>query len=303
MLRNRQLSFLNTAITGLTIFLVQLILFSINSYTLWADEIHPPQPISGTLTEGAVGPLSSAPNATRLYNDYLVPALPASARESDIVDNGEKQEEPGRGVDQSESGIGSGVTLYANAPICNDFNQSALWGTAINPNQNLWRDYYGGWGSYAADDASFYFADRVTFSRERVVGPGARYGSEESALKIASRHPYAAGIGSPPIQVSPGTTVTVAVHYMIFDHDTSGRDFDWASLGLKADATADQATFANGYIRGHWAILTHQVVAGESGQVMVLLQAHSPAILNSNIYFDDVQIAVDGVFLEDCTGK
>lgn len=36
-------------------------------------------------------------------------------------------------------------------------------------------------------------------------------------------------------------------------------------------------------------------------KIMVLIQGQSPAAVNSNIYFDNVKIWVDGVALKNCT--
>jgi hypothetical protein len=77
-------------------------------------------------------------------------------------------------------------------------------------------------------------------------------------------------------------------------------------MGIKPGAHGDQASYVNGYVRGEWAELTHTVDLGNAGDIMVLLQGHSPAVLNSNIYFDDVKIAFidaqgNGKYLRDCT--
>jgi hypothetical protein len=100
--------------------------------------------------------------------------------------------------------------------------------------------------------------------------------------------------------VEPGDRVHVTVDYLIWDHDTHGRDLDWASLGVKPDAIAVEAVYTNGYERGSWAQLQQSVVAGKSGFIMILLQAQSPVPLNSAIYFDNVRIAVDGRYIDSC---
>ncbi|HMN31650.1 MAG TPA: hypothetical protein PKE45_26110, partial [Caldilineaceae bacterium] len=143
-------------------------------------------------------------------------------------------------------------------------------------------------------------AENVVFSQELVVGPGRSYANNQSSVKIASSQPYAAGIGSPLLKVRPGATITVTVSYLIYDHDQGGKDLDWASMGIKADAIDGKAEYVNGYVRGQWAELSHSIKAGPSGLIMVLLQAQSPAALNSNIYFDNVKIQINGRYLSGC---
>lgn len=267
----------------------------------WAQEGSSPQPALGPRLSPPAFAQGSAIDSNRIYNDLIRPALPLPAREADIDDDGRRQAAPGQGVRQDEHGSGQGLTLYAEADVCNSFNDPALWGSHRSPSAAIWSDSYAGWGVFAVDDGGFYRAANVALSLEQTVGPGDKFGTNQSAVKFAGSQPYAAGLGSPRIAVSPGTTVTVSVKYMIFDHDTSGKDFDWASLGVKADAARPGANYVNGYARGEWAELRNTVVSGDSGEIMILLQGQSPAAVNSNIYFDDVKIAVDGKYLADCT--
>ena len=237
----------------------------------------------------------------RIYNDAIVADLPAQSRKADRADDGQIQEEGGRGVRQNSAGDGQGLNLHAPAGtvVCNDFNQASLWASNAK-GANIWRDSYAGWGAFAADDGNFRHAQNVLVAMERTIGPGSKSGSGQYAAKISSNQPYAAGFGSPLIAAPPGAEVTVSIKYLIFDHDTHGDDFDWVSLGLKSDATLPPASYKNGYARGAWQTLTHTIIAGATGQVMVLIQAASPAALNSNIYLDDVQIAINGVYMTDC---
>ena len=104
----------------------------------------------------------------------------------------------------------------------------------------------------------------------------------------------------------------VSVKYLIWDHDQGaklefgdGIDYDWASLGIKPGADGEVALYNNGYVRGEWSELVHTVDLGDAKDIMVLIQAQSPAFLNSNIYFDDIKIAfvaMDGStqYLQEC---
>lgn len=240
--------------------------------------------------------------------------LPVQALEADAADGGRLQEAPGRGVRQTSTGTGYGILLFDSPNVCNSFDTFVSW-AASDGNPDIWTDWYAGWAPFAIDNG-YYQAENVTFTMERVVGPGNTFGTDSNSAKIASFQPYAGGFGSPIIPVPAGFEggkVMVSVKYLIWDHDTGGKtggpdgfDYDWASMGIKPGAHGDQASYVNGYVRGEWAELTHTVDLGSARDIMVLLQGHSPAVLNSNIYFDDVKIAFidaqgNGKYLRDCT--
>jgi len=265
-----------------------------------ADGHLPPLPIKGPRLSPPPIPHTDVLNNYTIYN-YLVNNLPQESKEADEYDGGRNQEKPGRGIRWTKTDIAEGLTLFKPANVCNDFNVRKMWASlAADPPSDIWTDWYAGWAPYAIDDG-YYQAKNVTFSYEQAVGPGEKWGENESSAKIASHQPYAAGFGSPMLKVKPGAEVTVMVNYLIWDHDTHGWDYDWASMGLKPDAAGEPAEYVNGYVRGEWAELSHTITAGESGYIMVLLQGHSPAALNSNIYFDNVRIAVDGEYMSDCS--
>ncbi len=62
-----------------------------------------------------------------------------------------------------------------------------------------------------------------------------------------------------------------------------------------------EASYVLGYHRGEWAVLEQEITA-EGDQIIVMLQGHSPDVLNSNIYFDDVEIFVNGSAISNCKG-
>ncbi len=254
--------------------------------------------------------------------DLLVNApLTANALEADAWDSGRRQEAEGRGIRQTETGYGAGLTLYDTPNVCVNFNAEIGWSSS-DGNPDMYTDWYSGWGPFALDEGE-YKASNVAVTRERSVGPGDRYndsedtdGREEHSIKFASHAPYAAGMGSPRIPVPAefeDGKVLVSVKYLIWDHDQGaklsggdGIDYDWASLGIKPGADGDVALYNNGYVRGEWSELVHTIDLEESKDIMVLIQAQSPAFLNSNIYFDDIKIAFisqDGAvtrYLKDC---
>jgi hypothetical protein len=249
-----------------------------------------------------VTPLLSAPN------------LPQQSVEADAADGGRIQEKPGRGVRQTVTGYGVGLTLYSSPNVCNNFNTFDSW-AASDGNPDIWTDWYAGWAPFAIDNG-YYQAKNVQFSMERSVGPGNEYDKNQASVKIGSNQPYAGGFGSPIIPVPAGFEggkVMVSVKYLIWDHDTGGTfgtkdglDYDWASMGIKPGAAGDKAVYVNGYVRGEWAEMTHTIDLDHAKDVMVLLQGHSPGSFNSNIYFDDVKIAFidaqgNGKYLRDCT--
>jgi hypothetical protein len=274
----------------------------------------PPLPITG--------PRVSPPIPLKSFDLLVNAPLTANALEADAADGGRTQEAPGRGIRQTLTGLGAGLTLYDTPNVCNNFNADIGW-SASDGNPDLWTDWYSGWAPFALNEGE-YRAEAVAFTRERSVGPGNRYNDLESkgdgeqySVKIASHQPFAAGFGSPRIPVPAGFeggSVLVSVKYLIWDHDQAakvdfldGIDYDWASLGIKPGADGHEAFYANGYVRGEWAELTHSAALGEAKDIMVLLNAQSPAFLNTNIYFDDIKIAfmsADGAqvkYLRDCT--
>jgi hypothetical protein len=197
------------------------------------------------------------------------------------------------GVLKTQTGVGYGIALYAPGNVCNDFNLNTDW------RGETWTNYFAGWGAFAADDGYFQ-AKNVTFDREQVVGPGNKFGKDEASLKIASNQPYDAGVMSPAISVEPGDTVKVRVAYLVYNHDLKDRAWDYASMGIIPEL-GKHATYVLGYQRGEWAILEQEVQA-TGDQVVVMLQGHSPDALNSNIYFDNVEIYINGVAVKSCKG-
>ena len=274
----------------------------------------PPVPVVGPRLKPPAIPVSLITTKDRepafVYNNSLVPSklLPQSV-EANAADAGRIQEKPGRGVRQTETSIAKGIKLFASANVCNDFNGEPSWASTsatkdvkLAVRTDVWTDWYAGWAPFAVDDG-YYQAKNVTFSMERTIGPGASYGPLQQSLKIhADGVPYAAGVGSPLIAIPAGFDggkVVVSVKYLIWDHDqggtfatADGMDYDWASMGVKADAYADSAVYVNGYVRGEWAEMVNTVdLVPGAENVMVLLQGQSPGNFNSNIYFDDVKIA------------
>lgn len=198
---------------------------------------------------------------------------------------------PSSGMLDDRDVIARGGALFSTPTACLTFNNEGLWNGQIT-----WAAY-GNWGTFALDDGGFYRPDHVNFSREQTVG-------NDFSFKISGGQPYAAGLIGPVIHAPAGSVVEVSVKYLMFDHEgLSVGDWvvnDWVSLGLKPDAQADGARYVNGYDRGRWSRISNSVVAGKSGEVLVLIQAESPAPFNSNVYFDDVEIVVDGMALNTC---
>lgn len=270
------------------------------------------------------GPRLTPPSVPATSDDLLTLApLTVNALEANAFDGGRLQESPGRGIRQTETGLGAGLTLYDTPHVCNNFNGNIGWATHES-RTDIWTDWYAGWAPFALD-ADGYSALNATFTRERIVGPGNRYNAgtpnnsdAQYSVKIAGSKPYAGGFGSPRIPVPAGFEngqVMVSVKYLIWDHDQGaklsggdGIDYDWASLGVKPGADGPYAFYQNGYVRGEWAELVNTVDLDGAADIMVLIQAQSPAYLNSNIYYDDVKIAfVDEAgavkWLQDCAAE
>lgn len=311
MSRNKQVRFIFALVL-----VVAMMLPAMVAAASTGPSVPPPSPIVGPRLKPPVIPHSDRLNPYTTYNYVAGGHAPAAAYEANAADAGRTQEAPGRGIRQTTTGLGKGTTLYAQANVCNNFNLQGSWAVEGTGKQtDIWTDWYGGWAPFAVNNG-YYQAKNVGFSMERVVGPGNAYKNKEQAsLKIFSGQPYAAGVGSPIIKVPAGYSggsVVVTVSYLIWDHDQGGKrggpdgnDYDWASLGVKAGAHSDHATYVNGYVRGEWAQMTNEIALDGASDIMVLLQGHSPATLNSNIYFDNVIIGFKSgdttMYLSDCT--
>src|SRR5690606_21051930 len=78
--------------------------------------------------------------------DLLVNApLTANALEADAWDGGRRQEEEGRGVRQTLTGYGAGLTLYDTPHVCVNFNAEIGWSSS-DGNPDMFTDWYSGWG-------------------------------------------------------------------------------------------------------------------------------------------------------------
>lgn len=288
---------------GIRIFRTILVIALLTPTALALASSSRPLPPSGIYAivpaprDPAPAPVANLMPDTRIYNKLVhEQAVGDQAR---MAGGAMVQSQPvaGAGVLTAADGLSSGETLFQSPTACLTFNHQEKW------NGHIWYAAYGNWGTFSVDDGGFYKPEHVRFDMERVTGPGDRSGKEFS-FKVSGDQPYAAGLVSPVITAPPGAVVTVRVKYLMYNHNgvQVGNQTvnDWVSLGLKADAHGDEAAYVNGYVRGEWAELVNSVVAGERGQILVLIQAESPAALNSNIYFDDVEIAVDGLSLPVC---
>ena len=189
------------------------------------------------------------------------------------------------GVLQATSDIASGLTLFDVPTACADFGRRGRW------DGEMWTMRFAQWGPFAADDGYFQ-AKNVTFDRELSVGPGINFDqSREASLKIASNQPYDAGVMSPPFNVRQGRTIRVRVNYLIYNHGQQAESLDYASMAI-IPKLGERGQYVFGYQRGQWGVLEQEVVA-TGDQFVVMLQGHSPAALNSNIYFDNVEIYVN----------
>jgi len=266
-------------------------------------------------------PNSDVLEPNQIWNQVVAWNLPAQSTEAAAVASADGLSDGDPGILKTITNIASGITLnYLNAHtpvVCNNFDTNGNWASSwgLSSRVDPWTDWYAGWGPFAVDDG-YRQAKNVVFSKENVVGPGSHYDDDGTSsavgdtvdgrhsAKIASTQPYAAGFASPVFTATPGATVRVVVHYIIYNHGNIAHDnrwdYDWASLGVKPNAYADPAQYVNGYTRGQWNSMENTVIVGDSGEFMVLIQGESPAALNSNIYFDDVSIYVDGVAMTNC---
>ncbi|MEZ4638398.1 MAG: hypothetical protein R2856_26155 [Caldilineaceae bacterium] len=234
---------------------------------------------------------------TTLYNQLVSEQQPGATQgRTRRRHDSRRQRWKGRACSPTPAWRASGAHTLRSPTACLPYDVSK-W------NSQIWQAAYSNWGTFSVNDGGFYKPENVRFDMEQATGPGDRAGSEYS-FKIAGHQPYAAGLVSPVIAAPPGSVVTVWAKYLMYNHDGvqvgSQVVNDWVSLGLKPDAQGTDATYVNGYVRGQWAELANSIVDGESGEVLILLQAESPAALNSNIYFDDIEVNIGGRSLTNC---
>ncbi len=213
------------------------------------------------------------------------PAMTAHAEEvargsdhSTIIGHG-----PAKGEPSSRNAWATGNVLR------NDSNPGPFFETFDSFYGDTWRMLPDQWGGYA-----YRGADSVTLDREQFVKDESPYDGSYS-MKIAGSVPFEAGI-SREIIVKPGSEVRVRVMYAMYDHggEHAGNvwTYDWAALGVKSDDT--DAQWVNGPWHGEWLPLELTVTAGPQGRIMIFLQVISPMPENTNAYFDNVQVWVDG---------
>jgi hypothetical protein len=265
-----------------------------------ADGHLPPIPVIAPRLSPPPIPHTSVLNPADVWNA----PKPAQVEEANKAYNDQPYYEPGAGVIKTVTQFGNGISLYPSPSVCNSFDKTGNWAAgADRMKTDMWSDYYAGWAPFAVDHG-LYQAKNTVFTIERTVGPGVQSGDGHYSAKISSNQPFAGGFGSPKIKVPAGSEVTVTVKYLLWDYvqaeDSEGAIVDWASLGFKPDATEPGATYVNGYIHGEWSEMTVAGTAGESGEIMILLQGQSTGSVNANVYFDDVQIKVGDGYLKDC---
>ncbi len=213
------------------------------------------------------------------------PALMAHAEEvargddhSTIVGHG-----PAKGEPASRNAWATGGVLR------DDSNPGPFFETFDEWYGNTWSWIPHRWGAYA-----YRGAGHVTFDREQVHKDESPYDGGYS-LKIAGTVPFEAGV-SRTITVPPNAEVTVEVMYLLYDHGGKHGGnvltYDWVALGLKADD--NDAEWVNGPYHGQWLPLRHTITAGPEGRIMIFLQVHNPLPENTNAYFDNVRVWVNG---------
>ncbi|MCD6290248.1 MAG: hypothetical protein J7M34_07060 [Anaerolineae bacterium] len=227
------------------------------------------------------------------------PAMTAHAEEvargddhSTIVGHG-----PAKGEPDSRNAWATGGVLR------DDSNPGPFFETFDEWYGNTWTWVPHQWGAYA-----YRGAKHVTFDREQVHKDESPYDGGYS-LKIASTSPFEAGVSRTIYVPYKTETVTVEVMYLLYDHGGKHGGnvwtYDWVSLGIKGGCC--DAEWVNGPYHGQWLPLKHTITLdkaalqakcnlkeGDKIPIMIFLQAQSPLPENTNAYFDNVRVWVDG---------
>lgn len=277
------------------------------------DQAPPPPPTDAGGSMSAPGVL----DPMDIYNNLLIPDTPDAPDKPGKQGNLPPQSEAAKIAAKDSVWAGGFITSTVPSDLttsdaCVDFNDKQKWASQIVVNGvrqgTSWKDHYAGWGFFAVDNPRYYRAQPVAFSFDANVN-NFRNNNEDNGIsaKITSNQPYAAGFGSPLIPVRPGDEIRVIARYLMSNQPPE-HAYDWVSLGIKPDDNPidpnaipekTNAVYANGFVRGRWAALEQTTIA-QGNHVMVMLQGQSPAAINSNIWFDDVEIFVNGNPLPDC---
>lgn len=267
-----------------------------STWQAYYTSIEPPRDGAGGNPTVRPIPIPSPGNAELQAWVNMIPSLPPpamSAHAEEVARGGDHGTIVGHGPAIGEPG--SRNAWATGGVLRNDSNPGPFFDTFDEWYGNTWTWIPHLWGAYA-----YRGAEHVTFDREQVHKDESPYDGSY-ALKIASTVPFEAGV-SRTIQVEPNSEVTVEVMYLLYDHGgTHGGNvltYDWVALGIKADDM--DAEWVNGYSHGQWLPLRHTIQAGPEGRIMIFLQVHSPLPENTNAYFDNVRVWVNG---EPYTGE
>ncbi|HEY64687.1 MAG TPA: hypothetical protein G4O02_08950 [Caldilineae bacterium] len=280
---------------------------NISDWSTWQSNytaIQPPRDGSGGNPTTRPIPIPNPGNAelqawVNSIASFPSPAMVAHAEEvargddhSTIVGHGPAKDEPA-----SRNAWATGGVLR------NDSNPGPFFETFDEWYGNTWTWVPHRWGAYA-----YRGAEHVTFDREQVHKDESPYDGSYS-LKIASTVPFEAGVSRTFYVPYDTEKVKVEVMYLLYDHGGKHGGnvwtYDWVALGVKAGCC--DAEWVNGPYHGQWLPLSHEIVLDKAAMqekcgleegadipIMIFLQAHSLLPENTNAYFDNVRVWVDG---------
>jgi hypothetical protein len=101
--------------------------------------VPPPIAITGPRVNPRVIPHTSVINPAAAYNWVAAGNVP-QALEANAADGGKTQSAVGRGIKQTDTGVGTGITLYATPNVCANFNAHGQY-KAVNNQSEIWTDW------------------------------------------------------------------------------------------------------------------------------------------------------------------
>ncbi len=191
--------------------------------------------------------------------------------------------------------ISNGGGLFASPDACLTFDDPQLWAGST------WSRQYAGWGMQGLTERPFYFVQNLTFDDETAIASG-------RSLKIAGDKPFRGLVVSPTFQVPAGAEVVVrASYYIRLGANQYPRDDEsvWAAINVNAveGAAVEDAGPTNGYLRNDaWHRFESRLTMGPAAGAInvVLLGSYTSTSPNVAVYFDNVEIWVNGKPLAQC---
>lgn len=208
-----------------------------------------------------------------------------------ITDNDRLQARPGGSIETVSS---LGQNLLPNPNACFTFDSAVDW------KGSRWTFRYAGWGLQVdVSPALNYQLKHLTYERQDGVGDG-------FSLKMGMDKPAHGLIVSPEFKAKAGDKITVVTSYYISVNagkNVSQANRQWVALNVKParSTRADYTTLPTpGRHQNSWWKLSDDLTMQSDGIFQVVLQGQNDSVLDTQVYFDNVEIWINGEPMAKC---